>query len=69
MRHPPPRRECVRTDDDREYFNRRAEAEIEAASATENPAACRAHYQMAELYLERAFSDEEDAASEDAPAA
>ena len=56
-------------DDDREYYNRRAEAEIEAASATENPAACRAHYQMAELYLERAFSDEEDAASEGAPAA
>ena len=56
-------------DDDREYYNRRAEAEIEAASATENPAACRAHYQMAELYLERAFSDEEDATSEDAPAA
>jgi len=54
----------VRTDDDdREYFNRRAEAEIEAASATENPAACRAHYQMAELYLERAFSDEGDAAA------
>ncbi|SEL26263.1 hypothetical protein SAMN05216382_1668 [Sphingomonas palmae] len=47
-------------DDDREYYNRRAEAEIEAASATENPAACRAHYQMAELYLERAYSDESD---------
>lgn len=48
-------------DDDREYYNRRAEAEIEAASATENPAACRAHYQMAELYLERAYSDDDDA--------
>ncbi|WP_019515757.1 hypothetical protein [Sphingomonas sp. Mn802worker] len=50
-------------DDDREYYNRRAEAEIEAASATENPAACKAHYQMAELYLERAYSDEGDGAT------
>ncbi|WP_294354480.1 hypothetical protein [uncultured Sphingomonas sp.] len=61
----------MRTDDedDREYYNRRAEAEIEAASATENPAACRAHYQMAELYLERAYSDEGDeAAGENAAA-
>ena len=50
-------------DDDREYYNRRAEAEIEAASATENPAACRAHYQMAELYLERAYPDGEETAA------
>lgn len=55
-------------DDDREYYNRRAEAEIEAASATENPAACRAHYQMAELYLERAYSDEADTENETAGA-
>lgn len=58
----------MRTEDDRDYYNRRAEAEIEAASATENPAACRAHYQMAELYLERAFSDEDEVAASDAPA-
>ena len=55
----------MRTDDDRDYYNRRAEAEIEAASATENPAACKAHYQMAELYLEKAYSDDEPAAEDD----
>ncbi len=55
-------------DDDREYYNRRAEAEIEAASATENPAACRAHYQMAELYLERAYSNDEEAAADETAA-
>jgi hypothetical protein len=50
----------VRTEDDREYYNRRAEAEIEAASATENSAACKAHYQMAELYLEKAYNDADE---------
>ncbi len=43
---------------DRRYFRRRAEAEIKAASATENTAACQAHYELAELYLERVYPPE-----------
>jgi hypothetical protein len=38
---------------DREYFERRAEAEIEAAQQAENVAAVQAHYQLATYYLDR----------------
>lgn len=40
---------------DQRYFRRRAEAELKAASRTDNPAACRAHYQLAEAYLDKVF--------------
>lgn len=50
---------------DRRYFRRRAEAEIRAAEGTENPDACRAHYQMAELYLDRVYPAAEAAPAND----
>ena len=55
---------------DRRYFRARAEAEIEAASASDNTAAVQAHYQLAELYLERVFPPEaaNDAEHQDADA-
>lgn len=35
------------------YFEHRAEAELMMASASDDPAACRAHYELATLYLDR----------------
>lgn len=43
---------------DRRYFRRRAEAELKAATATDSTEACQAHYQMAEMYLERVYPPE-----------
>ena len=40
--------------DDREYFERRAEAELKRAQEAENPAAVHAHSMLAELNIERA---------------
>jgi hypothetical protein len=40
-------------EDDRSYYQRRAEAEIERAQEAILPQAVRAHYQLAEAYLER----------------
>lgn len=40
-------------DQDRTYWQQRAEQEIELAQRAANPAAVAAHYQLAELYLER----------------
>lgn len=60
-------RTTVTDNDQRRYFRDRAEAEIAAASATGNPAACRAHYELAELYLDRAYADGEPGGDEAEP--
>ncbi|MDB5705980.1 MAG: hypothetical protein JWN66_3096 [Sphingomonas bacterium] len=39
--------------DDRAYYQGRAEAELKRAEASNDPAAVRLHYQLAELHLER----------------
>lgn len=40
------------TDDDRDYFQARAEAEIELAQRAEHPDAVRSHYLLAGYYLD-----------------
>lgn len=42
------------TDKDRLYFQFRAEAELKLAAEADDPAVCRAHYEMATRYLEAA---------------
>lgn len=42
------------TDKDRLYFQQRAERELELAASTEDPAVCRAHYELATHYLDMA---------------
>lgn len=51
------------TDDDRAYFERRAEEEIERARESDDPRSVAIHYALSELYLERvdAASGEEEA--------
>jgi hypothetical protein len=44
--------------DDREYYERRAEAEIELAQRARHAAAVQAHYQLASAYLDRIHGDE-----------
>ena len=43
-------------DDERSYFEERAEAELEAAKKAGHPDAARAHYHLAGYYLDRAFN-------------
>lgn len=43
--------------DDLTYLRQRAEQELEAAQEASHPAAVRAHYQLASLYLENLDSD------------
>jgi hypothetical protein len=45
--------------DDDEYFYARAEAELEMAQRAENGAAVKAHYDLANHYLERVYGGEE----------
>lgn len=40
------------TKDDAAYFQRRAEAELELAQVAEHPAAVKAHYMIANHYLD-----------------
>lgn len=42
-----------------EYLEKRAEAEISLAQAAAHPAAVRAHYRLAGLYLDRLYCPEE----------
>ena len=44
--------------DEREYYERRAEAEIELAQRARHAAAVQAHYQLASAYLDRVHGDE-----------
>ena len=41
-------------EDDRSYYRRRAEFELELAQAAVSPAAVAAHHKLAEAYLDRA---------------
>lgn len=45
---------------DKEYFEKRAEAELSLAQAAAHPAAVRAHYLMAGFYLDRLYGPEID---------
>lgn len=47
--------------DDKEYFYRRAEAELQMAQSTEVPAAVKAHYTLAGFYLDRVYGGTEEA--------
>ena len=44
-------------EDDNTYFTRRAEVELEQAQRATKPEVVRAHYQLAEAYLERLQPD------------
>ncbi len=44
---------------DREYFYRRAEAELKMAQSARDPNAVRAHYTLAGHYLDRAYGGHE----------
>lgn len=46
---------------DDDYFNRRAEIQLELAQKTEHPAAVAAHYAIANHYLELSTAAEETA--------
>lgn len=43
------------TDDEKDYFRRRAEAELKQASVSECPEAVRVHYTLAGYYLDRVY--------------
>lgn len=45
------------TDEDRNYYERRAEREIAMAAATDDPNACASHYALANMYLALAFDE------------
>lgn len=45
-------------EDDKEYFYKRAENELEMAQRTESPAALKAHYTLAGYYLDKVYSDD-----------
>jgi hypothetical protein len=47
--------------EDRLYFERRAEAEIEAARRAQHAAVVQAHYQLATHYLDRIYGEGEAA--------
>lgn len=44
--------------EDVDYYQRRAEAEIELAQRAENVRAVQAHYELASAYLDRIHGDE-----------
>ena len=48
--------------DDKEYYYRRAESELEMAQRTEIPEAVKAHYTLAGYYLDKVYNDEAAAA-------
>jgi hypothetical protein len=50
----------MRSDDDLEYFEQRAESEIELASKAIHPTAVRAHYLLAGFYLDRVHGSAPD---------
>jgi len=47
---------------DREYFEKRAEAELELAQTAEHASVVRAHYTLAAYYLDRIHNPDGDAA-------
>ena len=46
------------TDADRDYYQKRAAAELELAVRSENPAAVKSHYTLAGYYLDRIHGQE-----------
>ena len=44
--------------DDLEYYEQRAEAEIELAQHAEDSRAVQAHYQLASFYLDRIYGED-----------
>ena len=44
--------------DDQDYYEQRAEAEIEMAQRAESTPAVQAHYQLATLYLDRIHGED-----------
>ena len=44
--------------EEREYYERRAEAELELAQSAANGRAVQAHYELASAYLDRIHGDE-----------
>jgi hypothetical protein len=44
--------------EEQEYYERRAEAELELAQAAEHRQAVQAHYELASAYLDRVHGDE-----------
>ena len=53
------------TEEDKQYFERRAEAEIAMACGSSETAAVQAHYTMACVYLDRLYSEGEQGAPRD----
>ncbi len=51
------------TDEDRRYYERRAEMELEMAAGTDDPSACASHYTLANLYLALVFDEDAQVAS------
>lgn len=47
------------TDDEKDYFYRRAEAELKQASRSHCPEAVRVHYTLAGYYLDRVYGTDE----------
>lgn len=54
------------TNDDRAYFERRAEQQIERARESDDPRSVAIHYALSELYLERVDAAREEEADADA---
>lgn len=54
-------------EDDLEYFQRRAEEELELAQKADVPAVVSAHYELAENYLDRVDRNAAEAAEGDVP--
>lgn len=50
---------------DRQYFQRRAEEEVNLAQQATHAAAVAAHYALAEIYLEKAGGPQQDASHAD----
>jgi hypothetical protein len=50
----------MHTADDLSYFYARADAELILAQQATHPAACRAHYQLANYYLDRVYNPAND---------
>jgi hypothetical protein len=58
---PVERRINVLSEEDVEYFERRAEAEIELARSAKEPPVVQAHYQLACAYLDRIYPEAAEA--------
>lgn len=57
--------QAVLSDEDRAYFERRAEEEVVCACFSRDPRAVEFHYQLAELYLEKLYGGPTDTFSDE----